>query len=50
MQSGTVGLEVKEGAYVPTPEHDYAPWSPPERSPKAVAYLDWLRTAQPAAR
>mgnify|MGYP003334997895 CR=1 FL=1 len=48
MQSGTVGFEVKEGAYVPTPEHDYAPWSPPERSPGAAAYLDWLRNAQPA--
>jgi cupin fold WbuC family metalloprotein len=50
MQSGTLGLEVKEGAYAPTPEHDFAPWSPPERSPRAAAYLDWLRAAQPMGR
>jgi cupin fold WbuC family metalloprotein len=50
MQSGTIGLEVKEGAYVPTPEQDFAPWSPPERSPAAAAYVEWLRAAQPAER
>ncbi|HVY63593.1 MAG TPA: WbuC family cupin fold metalloprotein [Gammaproteobacteria bacterium] len=49
MRSGTVGLEVKEGAYLPTQEHDFAPWSPPERSAGAPAYLEWLRAAQPAA-
>jgi cupin fold WbuC family metalloprotein len=50
MQPGTIGLEVKEGAYIPTPEHDFAPWSPAERSPGAASYLAWLRTAQPPAR
>jgi len=49
MQPGTIGLEVKEGAYIPTPEHDFAPWSPAERSAGAVDYLAWLRTAQPPA-
>ena len=47
MTPGTVALEVKEGAYIPTPERDFAPWSPPERSSEASAYLAWMRTAQP---
>ncbi len=49
MQPGTVGLEVKEGAYIPTPERDFAPWSPAERSAGVGGYLAWLRTAQPPA-
>jgi cupin fold WbuC family metalloprotein len=49
MQPGTIGLEVKEGAYIPTPEHDFAPWSPAERSDGVAAYLGWMRTAQPPA-
>jgi cupin fold WbuC family metalloprotein len=47
MQPGTVGLEVKEGAYIPTPEHEFAPWAPPERSSAAAAYVEWMRTAEP---
>ena len=50
MQPGTVGLEVKEGAYIPTPERDFAPWSPVERSAGVAGYLAWLRTAEPPAR
>ncbi len=49
MEPCTLGLEVKEGAYLPTPEHDFAPWSPAERSAGAAGYLEWLRTAQPLA-
>jgi cupin fold WbuC family metalloprotein len=48
MQPGTIGLEVKEGAYIPTPERDFAPWSPAERSAGVAGYLGWMRAAQPA--
>jgi cupin fold WbuC family metalloprotein len=48
MQSGTIGLEVKQGAYVPTPERDFAPWSPAENTTGVADYLDWMRQAQPA--
>jgi cupin fold WbuC family metalloprotein len=46
-QSGTVALEVKEGAYIPTPAEDYAPWSPAENTPEAPAYLTWMQQARP---
>ncbi len=49
MEPGTIGLEVKEGAYIPTSEHDFAPWSPPERSAGVAGYLAWMRTAEPPA-
>jgi cupin fold WbuC family metalloprotein len=49
MQPGTIGLEVKEGVYIPTAEHDFAPWSPPERSAGVASYLAWMRTAEPGA-
>lgn len=48
-QSGTLALEVKEGAYIPTAEADFAPWAPPENSADASAYLDWLREARPVS-
>lgn len=48
MQAGTIGLEVKQGAYVPTPEHDFAPWSPAENTAGVADYLVWMRQAQPA--
>ena len=44
-QSGTLALEVKEGAYTPTPAHDFAPWSPAENSAEASAYLAWMQHA-----
>ena len=47
MRSGTVALEIKEGAYIPTPPEDFASWSPPEYSAGVAAYLDGLRTAVP---
>lgn len=49
MESGTVGLEIKEGAYIPTPQEDFAPWSPAEGEDGANAYRDWMRTAQPGS-
>ena len=48
MQPGTLALEVKEGAYAPTPEHDFAPWSPLENTAEVVNYLAWMRQAVPA--
>ncbi len=47
MESGTVGLEIKEGAYIPTPQEDFAPWSPAEGETGADDYREWMRTAQP---
>lgn len=44
----SLALEVKEGAYIPTPEEDFAPWSPAENTEGAAAYLAWMRDAQPA--
>ncbi|WP_427982117.1 WbuC family cupin fold metalloprotein [Agarivorans sp.] len=46
MQSGTVGLEVKQGAYRPTPAEDFAPWSPAEGEQGAEQYREWMRHAQ----
>ncbi|GAL33881.1 hypothetical protein JCM19240_789 [Vibrio maritimus] len=48
MESGTVGLEIKEGAYIPTPQEDFAPWSPAEGEDGADEYRNWMRTALPA--
>lgn len=50
MQSGTVALEVKEGAYLPTAEHDFAPWAPAENTSTAADYLAWMRQAQPTVK
>ncbi len=47
MQSGTVALEVKQGGYIPTTEHDFAPWSPAENTAGVAQYLAWMRAAQP---
>lgn len=41
-ESGTVALEVKEGAYVPTTAENFATWAPAENSPEAQAYLKKL--------
>lgn len=42
-KSGTLAIEVKEGGYQPTPEQDYAPWSPAEDTAEAPAYLVKMR-------
>ena len=47
-ESGTVVLEVKEGAYIPTVEKDFAPWAPPEKSADVQSFLEWMRSVQPA--
>lgn len=47
MQPGTLALEVKEGAYIPTAEHDFAPWAPAENTAEAAKYLAWMRQAYP---
>jgi len=46
-KTGTVALEVKQGAYIPTPETDFAPWAPAENSAEAASYLQWMSEAQP---
>jgi cupin fold WbuC family metalloprotein len=43
----TLALEVKEGAYIPTPEEDFAPWSPAEGTTDAKKYLQWMKEVQP---
>lgn len=48
--SGTLAMEIKEGAYTPTREEDFASWAPPERSAEAHRYREWMRTAQPGER
>ena len=44
---GTVALEVKEGAYLPTQEVDFAPWAPAENTADVATYLQWMRETQP---
>lgn len=46
-KTGTVALEVKEGAYIATPETDFASWAPAENSVEAASYLQWMSEAQP---
>jgi cupin fold WbuC family metalloprotein len=46
-KTGTVALEVKQGAYIPTPETDFASWAPAENSAEAADYLRWMSEAQP---
>ena len=47
MQTGTVALEIKQGAYIQPTEKDFAPWAPVENSGEAAVYLQWLRGAEP---
>lgn len=44
-EPGSLALEVKQGAYAPTAEEDFAPWSPPENSEAAVAFRKWMAQA-----
>jgi cupin fold WbuC family metalloprotein len=41
--SGTLAMEIKQGAYVPTAAEDFAPWSPGEGTGAAAGYLAWMR-------
>jgi len=47
MQSGTTALEIKQGAYIPPTEHDFAHWAPEENTEEVKPYLQWLRDVQP---
>jgi cupin fold WbuC family metalloprotein len=49
-KSGTVALEIKEGTYIPTPEEDFAPWSPAENTAEAAALREWMRDARPGSK
>lgn len=49
LQSGTLALEVKEGAYIPTAQQDFSPWSAAENSGQATAYLEWMKNADALA-
>lgn len=44
-QSGTLALEVKQGAYTPSDDNDLAPWAPEESSARSESFLGWMRTA-----
>jgi len=46
-KTGTLAIEVKEGGYEPTPEKDFASWSPAENTAQASAFLERLRNLQP---
>ncbi len=45
-QAGTLALEIKEGAYIPTAEADFAAWAPAENSSSAGDFLQWMRVAR----
>lgn len=42
-ESGTIALEVKQGGYLPTKEHDFLPMSPAENTPEVVTYCQWMK-------
>ena len=44
-KSGTLALEIKEGAYLPSPEEDFLSMAPAENTKEAAAYLQWMKSA-----
>jgi len=44
-EPGTIALEIKEGAYIPTNEQDFAKWSPIENSAGCENFVEWMRNA-----
>jgi cupin fold WbuC family metalloprotein len=42
-EPGTIALEVKQGEYLPTKEHDFLPMSPAENTPQAVTYYQSMK-------
>lgn len=46
MQANTLALEVKEGAYLPTREQDFAAWSPAENTDGASGFVERMRLAR----
>jgi cupin fold WbuC family metalloprotein len=47
MRTGTMALEIKQGAYIQPTEKDFASWAPAENTDEVGAYLHWLREAHP---
>ena len=45
--SGTLAMEIKESAYTPTRQEDFANWSPAERGDGAEQFREWMRSASP---
>jgi cupin fold WbuC family metalloprotein len=46
MQANTLALEIKEGAYLPTREQDFAAWSPAENTDLAPGFVERMRVAR----
>jgi len=46
MRADTLALEIKEGAYLPTRQQDFAPWSAAENTEPAPAFLARMRSAR----
>jgi cupin fold WbuC family metalloprotein len=46
MQANTLALEIKEGAYLPTREQDFAAWAPAENTDLAAAFVERMRVAR----
>ena len=44
-KSGTLALEIKEGAYLPSPEEDFLSMAPAENTKEVAAYLQWMKSA-----
>ena len=42
-KSGTLALEIKQGAYLASPEEDFLSMSPAENTKEAAAYLQWMK-------
>ncbi len=43
-KSGSIALEIKQGAYLPSPEEDFLSMSPAENTEQVAAYLQWMKT------
>ncbi|HUV23081.1 MAG TPA: WbuC family cupin fold metalloprotein [Gammaproteobacteria bacterium] len=46
MKANTLALEIKEGAYLPTREQDFAAWSPAENTGLASGFVERMRVAR----
>jgi len=42
-KSGTLALEIKQGAYLPSPEEDFLSMSPAENTEEVATYLQWMK-------
>ena len=41
---GTLALEIKQGAYLPSPEEDFLSMAPAENTPEVADYLRWMKS------